>query len=74
MPAITTADTDDLVRAMRDHYPPRDVYEARNGGYFLTYRGDARLSIGRGAIDEALRRGLIVPKYAADRHYWCLAT
>ena len=68
---ITTAD--DLVREMRDHYPSRDVYEARNGGYFLTYRGDVARSVVAGAIDEALRRGLIAPKYAADRHYWCLA-
>ena len=60
-----TTDADRMVEYMRRHSPPREVYLAKLGGYFLTYPGAAkpRPRVSLNIIHEALRRGLIRVKY-----------
>lgn len=49
-----------------------DCYEAADGGYFLTQGGG---KVSRAAIDDALAKGLIVPKWDDSPHlaYWRFA-
>lgn len=61
---------DQLVALMRGHDPNRDVYAAKNGGYFATSGGGR---VAKAAIDEALSQNLIVEKFPGRGHeYWSL--
>jgi hypothetical protein len=69
----TIQNADDLLTLMRARQPPRDVYEAERGGYYLTHRGTENRTVAPAAIEAALERGLIRPKYAPHLKYWEVA-
>jgi hypothetical protein len=71
MPHAQTGD--DLVRQMRNaHHSGANCYRGRDGNYYIEYNGG---SVSREAIDDALERGLIVPRWAdkPNYQYWRLS-